>query len=155
MNELHIRQATPQDAEQLVHVSHSAYRENRELGFPAKAGTATVEDVQEWVDDGRLAVGAQQVIGANRIDETAPGRLKISRLGVHDDWKGHGVGSALLDRVEQLARAEGYEAVWLTTPGEQPYLPALYRDRGYTKTGEYPLEYREYDEIVMKSIDDR
>lgn len=56
MNEPHIRQATPQDAELLVHVYRSAYRENRELGFPVKAETATVEDIQEWLDDGRLMV---------------------------------------------------------------------------------------------------
>lgn len=55
-----------QDAEQLVDVYRSPYRENRELGFPAKAETATVEDTQEWLGDGRLyvAVSIQPVFGA-------------------------------------------------------------------------------------------
>lgn len=157
MNEPDIRQATLQDAERLVDVYRTAYRENRELGFPAKAETATVEDIQEWLDDDCLYVAErdQQVIGAIRIEEKAAERLKISRLGVHDDWQDRGVGSALLDHVEQLARAEGYETVWLTTPEDHPSLPALYRDRGYTETGDYPLEYRDYDEVVMeKSLDD-
>lgn len=152
MNGPHIRQATPQDAERLVDVYRSAYRENRELGFPAKAETATVEDIHEWLDGGRLYVAEieQQVIGAVRIEETTPERLKISRFGVHDDWQGQGVGTVLLDHVEHLARAEDVESVWLTAPEDHPYLPALYRDRGYTKTEDYPLEYREYDEVVME-----
>lgn len=157
MTEPHIRQATAEDLERLVDVYRSAYRENRELGFPAKAETATLEEVQGWLDGGRLYVAEidEEAIGAVRIEETAPERLKISRLGVHDDWKGRGIGSAMLDHVEQLAGAEGYETVWLTTPEDHPYLPTLYRDRGYTKTGDYPLDYREYDEIVMeKRLDD-
>lgn len=152
MNGPRIHQATPQDADRLVNVYRSAYRENRELGFPAKAETATVDDIREWLNDGRLYVAEidQSVIAAVRIEETTPERLKISRLGVHDDWQGNGVGSALLDHVEELALSEGYETVWLTTPGDHPFLPTVYRERGYTKTGDYPLEYREYDEIVME-----
>jgi ribosomal protein S18 acetylase RimI-like enzyme len=157
MNAPHIRQATSQDAERLEDVYHSAYRENRELGFPAKAETTTGDDIREWLDGGRVYVGEidQQVIGAVRIEVTTPERLKLSRLGVHEDWQETGIGSALLDHVEELARAEDFEAIWLTTPEDHPYLPAFYRDRGYHKTGDYPLAYREYDEVTMeKSLDD-
>lgn len=152
MNEPQIRQANQEDVERLVAVYRSAYRENRQLGFPTKAGSATEAAIHDWLDDGRLFVAEieGQVVGAIRFEETASERAKISRLGVHEEWKGHGIGSALLGYVEAFARADGYKAVWLTTPEEHPYLPTLYRNRGYRKTGEHPLEYREYDEIVME-----
>lgn len=158
MNEPHIRRAEHEDIERLVAVYRSAYRENRELGFPAKAETATEADMREWLDAGRVFVAEVDghVVGAIRIESTSPERVKVSRLGVHEDRKGNGIGSALLDYVAELARAEGFGAIWLTTPAAHPYLPTFYRDRGYLQTGDYPLEYREYDEVVMeKSLDAR
>lgn len=154
MNEPNIRRANHEDIEQLVAVYRSAYRENRELGFPAKAELATADDIHDWLDTGRVFVAEMDdhVVGAVRIEEKSPERVKVSRLGVHEDWKDNGIGSTLLDHVEELARAEDFGAVWLTTPEDHPYLRSLYRDRGYRKTGDYPLEYREYDEIVMEKL---
>lgn len=148
----HIRPAKSEDGERLVAVYRSAYRENRQLGFPAKAGSATDDDIHDWLESGRLFVAEidDQLVGAVRFEETSSKRAKISRLGVLEEWKGNGIGSALLGHVEAYARADGYEVVWLTTPAEHPYLPTFYRDRGYRRTGDHPLEYREYDEIVME-----
>jgi GNAT superfamily N-acetyltransferase len=85
-----------------------------------------------------------------RVERTATDRAKFSRFGVHEAQKGEGVGTALLEHGEKRARKEGCTTTWLTTPGEHPYLPDLYRRRGDEETGEYPLEDREYDEIVME-----
>ncbi|NHN58038.1 MULTISPECIES: N-acetyltransferase [Halorussus] len=85
-----------------------------------------------------------------RATEDDADRVKLGRLGVREDRKGEGVGGSLLDRAEDAARNWGYDVVRLTTPEDHPYLPDLYRRRGYEKTGEYPLEYREYDEVVME-----
>jgi len=91
-------------------------------------------------------------VGAVRLEVTDPddGRVKLSRLGVHEDWKGHGVGSRLLDRAEALVQEWGHSTVWLTTPRDHPHLPEFYRERGYAVTAPYPLEFREYDEVVME-----
>ena len=176
MTDPRIRRATAADAAALARVYRSAYRENRELGFPAKAESATEREVAEWIVECRVyvatveeaarddaadddaagdatgddAAGEGAIVGGVRLAETDPDRVKLSRLGVHGDWKGEGVGSSLVAHAERAARADGYEAIWLTTPGEHPYLPGFYRRRGYEETGTYPLEYREYDEIVME-----
>ena len=147
-----IRRATAADAESLARVYRSAYAENRELGFPARAESATESDVAEWIEESRFFVATveNEVVGGARLEPTDSGRVKLSRLGVHENWKRTGVGSRLLDHAEDAVRDWGYDTVWLTTPGDHPYLPDYYRRRGYQRTGTYPLEYREYDEIVME-----
>ncbi|WP_231186517.1 GNAT family N-acetyltransferase [Haladaptatus sp. DYF46] len=158
MNRPKIRRASVTDAETLVDVYHSAYRENRELGFPAKAESVSESDIAEWIRTNRVYVaeGDDGVVGGVRLETTDEDRVKLSRFGVHEDWKGEGIGSRLLEYVEDVVRADGYATIWLTTPGEHPFLPDLYRRRGYEKTGEYPLDFRRYDEIVMeKRVRDR
>jgi predicted N-acetyltransferase YhbS len=147
-----IEAATADDATALAEVYRSAYQQNRELGFPAKAESVTASTVGEWIDRHRVFVARVdgEVVGGVRLEETDPNRIKLSRLGVHEEWKGNGTGSRLVDYAESAARSDGYEAIWLTTPPEHPFLPDFYRSRGYEQTGEYPLEYREYDEIRME-----
>jgi GNAT superfamily N-acetyltransferase len=147
-----IRRATAADAERLAAVYRSAYEENRRLGFPAKAGSATPDTVAGWIGEHRVHVAGVggTVVGGVRLDPTGPGRVTPGRLGVHEDWKGEGVGSALVAHAEEWAHREGYAVVRLTTPEDHPYLPGFYRRRGYERTGEYPLEYRDYDEVVVE-----
>jgi GNAT superfamily N-acetyltransferase len=93
---------------------------------------------------------AEQSDSTERSESADPDCVNLSRFAVHENWKSEGIGSRLLDLVEDEIREWGYDAVWLTTPGEHPFLPDFYRRRGYEKTGPYPLDYREYDEIVME-----
>lgn len=147
-----IRQANTGDAESLAAVYQSAYRENRQLGFPAKAESATPETVVEWIADHELYVATIEgdIIGGVRLEETDSERVKLSRLAVREDEKGNGIGSRLVEHAESAVQTHGYVTIWLTTPENHPYLPEFYRSRGYKKTREYPLEYREYDEIIME-----
>ena len=152
MTTLQFRRAVESDAGVLAAVYRNAYRENRDLGFPAKAESATRDEVGAWIRDHRVFVANanETCIGGVRLEVTAPDSVKLSRLAVRDDWKGEGVGSRLLEHAEDAVRDWGYETIWLTTPEEHPHLPEFYRSLGYEKTGQYPLEYREYDEIVME-----
>ncbi|GAA4978426.1 GNAT family N-acetyltransferase [Rhizobium sp. S152] len=152
MRDIEIQQASAGAAEELAAVYRNAYQENRELGFPAKAESATAQTVTEWIRDNTVLVALVEgrVIGGVRLEATATDRIKLSRLCVHEDWKGEGVGSKLLDIAEERAADSGVDSIWLTTPEQHPYLPSLYRDRGYEATEPYPLEYRDYDEVVME-----
>lgn len=152
MDDLDVRTATVADAGPLATVYQSAYRENRRLGFPAKAESVSEEAVADWIRDHQVYAATidGEVVGGVRVEETESDRAKLSRLGVRKRWKGEGVGTRLLDRAEDAVRDCGYATVWLTTPDDHPYLPDLYRRRGYQETGTYPLDYRKYDEIVME-----
>lgn len=151
-DELEIRQATVADAEQLAAVYRSAYRENRDLGFPAKAESATESKVAGWIRESWVYIAEVEgeIVGGVRLESTDSERVKLSRLGVHESRKGEGIGSRLLENAEEAVRNRGDATIWLTTPEDHPYLPELYRRRGYERTGTYPLEYRQYDEIVME-----
>lgn len=152
MEELEIRPADPDEASVLAKVYRSAYAGNERLGFPASAGSATAETVARWIRERTVLVATVdgEPVGAVRLEESDPGRAKVSRFAVQEDLKGNGIGSALLDRAEALAQEWDCETVWLTTPPEHPHLPDYYRDRGYEVTGPYPLETRDYDEVVME-----
>ena len=152
MTDPQIRRAAAPDAAALAGVYRNAYLENRELGFPVKAESATEREVSEWIRENRVYVATadDDIVGGVRLEVTEPDRVKLSRLGVHGEWKQEGVGSRLVERAENAVRDCGHETVWLTTPEEHPYLPDFYRRRGYEEAGAYPLEYRSYDEIVME-----
>jgi N-acetylglutamate synthase-like GNAT family acetyltransferase len=146
------RQATRDDADRLATVYRSAYAENRRLGYPASAGSVDVETVAEWIESCHVSVAVVDgtVVGGVRLEATGPDRVKLSRLGVHEEWKGEGIGGRLLERALSRVRTAGYETVWLTTPPDHPYLPEVYRRRGFVETDTYPLPDREYDEVVME-----
>lgn len=151
MESLTIREARSGDAEALAAVYRNAYRENRRLGFPASAESVTAGTVATWIEEHHVFVATvEEVVGGVRLQESDSGVIKLSRLGVHEEWKGRGIGSELLAHGESVARSAGSLSIWLTTPEDHPYLPDLYRSRGYEKTGDYPLPNREYDEIVME-----
>lgn len=152
MDSLEFQPADVNDAEALTGVYHSAYQENRQLGFPAKAGSITPETVEEWIEANEVYVAKieDEIVGGVRLTKTDPGRIKLSRLAVHDDWKDRGIGSALLGHVEEKVKNQGNVTIWLTTPEDHPYLPEFYRSRGYEKSGKYPLENRDYDEIILE-----
>lgn len=152
MTEPRIHRASTANVEELADVYQSAYQENRELGFPAKAESVTPETISEWIEESQMYVAEieGQVVGGVRLEVTGSERVKLSRLGVHEQWKGEGIGRQLLAHAEERVRNQDYATVWLTTPEDHPYLPELYRRHGYERTEMYPLEYRDYDEIVME-----
>jgi len=152
MSIVEIRRADKSDAAELAAVYRNAYRVNRKLGFPMQAESATKAEVAEWIQEYWMFVALvdNELVGGVRLAETDPRRVKLSRLGVREQQRGNGIGIRLLTHAENAMQKRGYGTIWLTTPGEHPYLPSYYRQRGYEKTGPYPLDYRSYDEIVME-----
>lgn len=151
MGDVTLRKATLDDADALAAVYRSAYAENRELGFPAKAGSATEDEVREWIREKQVLAAEtdEGVVGGVRL-ESEDEAATISRLGVRERWKGEGIGSRLLERAERAAREAGHTTVRLTTPDEHPFLPEFYHAHGYEITGDDPLPVRAYDEVVME-----
>lgn len=151
MSPIRIREASAADAARLAAVYRSAYRENRDLGFPMSAESVSEADVEDWIQDYRVFVAERDetVVGAVRL-EPLDDAVKLSRLAVHADWKGEGIGTRLLDDAEEKTQEWDYDTIRLTTPPQHPYLPEFYASRGYEETKPYPLTHREYDEVVLE-----
>lgn len=55
-----------------------------------------------------------------------------------------------MDYAEEQVRQGGYSTIWLTTPEDHPYLPRMYRERGYEEIGTDTQEYHEFEFIRME-----
>jgi len=152
MIDLHFRLATVAVAAQLTAVYRSAFRENRRLGIPHIEERVSERQVANWIRQHTLyvAMNESDVIGGVRLDECDSDRVKLSRLAVHERWKQKGVGGQLLDYTESQARDSGYTTIWLKTPAAHPYLPEMYRQRGYDQTGTALGEQHEVDFVTME-----
>ena len=76
------------------------------------------------------------------VRELGPGAGEIKRMYVAPDSRGHGIGRALLDRLEAEARTLGLSRLVLETGTRQLEAIALYRRAGFISIpsyGEYVL----------------
>jgi GNAT superfamily N-acetyltransferase len=72
--------------------------------------------------------------GLKRLDEQA---AEIKRMYVAPAARRRGVARALLEALEDAARARGYAVVRLDTGLRQPHAMALYRSAGYVDVGNF------------------
>ncbi len=78
-------------------------------------------------------------IRPERSLSAASGRqvAEIKRMWVHDSWRGAGLGSRMLRRLEDLAHDQGYDRVVLDTNGALVEAVALYDRSGYRRIERY------------------
>ena len=80
--------------------------------------------------------------GALRQIDAGHGELKAMRA--HPDFRGQGVGKALLAHLVAMARQRGYRRLSLETGSPDPFIPArrLYESHGFVHCGPF-ADYRE------------
>jgi GNAT superfamily N-acetyltransferase len=69
------------------------------------------------------------------VPEREPGALFLSKVYVHSDWRGQGLGAAALDFAEERARELGLERIYLTCNKHNTGSLAFYRAHGYENAG--------------------
>ena len=78
-----------------------------------------------------------------RLSEIAPERLdrpvELARFYVDREWHGRGVAQALMDAVEEEARAMGGATLWLGVWEHNARAIAFYRRRGFLDIGSHPF----------------
>lgn len=77
---------------------------------------------------------------------------ELANLAVRPDRRGQGIGSALLDRVLELARLRGIRTVYLEVRASNEGARALYRSRDFEEMGRRKDYYRapREDALVLR-----
>lgn len=79
-------------------------------------------DVEAWLPRYAVAESGGSVVGVAGLELYADGAL-LRSVAVADEWKGHGVGGALVADALGRARAYGAPAVWLLTTTADGWFP--------------------------------
>ena len=143
---LQIRPSSPADGERLREIERAAGERFREVDLAAIAEDEpmSVDELAAYAGDGRSWVATiaddrnsdsdsdrlASVVGYVLVD-VVDGHAHIEQISVDPDVQGQGVGRALLDRVEEYARANGLMSLTLTTFRDVPWNAPLYAHLGF------------------------
>lgn len=182
-----IRQATPQDAEQISHLgtvvftasfgdsgcSPAQLQKYLDDSYSVAAIRADLTDAHKTtlvaVEDASFGGGAasEQVIGFALLNRASSAHepaiagghyskpVEIQRLYVGLESHGRGVGQALMNEAEGLARREGWEHVWLGVWEYNFRAQKIYAKLGYTRVGEHLFDVGgdpQWDWILVKKL---
>jgi GNAT superfamily N-acetyltransferase len=132
--------ATEHDAEQILKLQYLCYQGEAELygDWAIEPLTQSLESLRSELAERCVLVArlGDEVVGSVRgwVDDTGVGR--IGRLVVHPRMQGHGLGSRLLQAVEQrLAAIRPINVYRLFTGTASLGNQQLYRRLGYLTTG--------------------
>jgi RimJ/RimL family protein N-acetyltransferase len=100
-----------------------------------------------------VAVAGGQIIGILHVEASRHGFGELGML-VHRDWRGHGVGSALVQAAIDWARGHGLHKLCLEVFAQNAAAIALYRKYGFAEEGRRARQYRRasgelWDTIIM------
>lgn len=132
------RTAIPADAEAIGALVRDAYAKwVPVIGREPRPMTADYADSlkKHRIDLAEMAGRLAGLIETDLRDD----HLWIENVAVAPDWQGRGIGRALLDRADDLARANGRAEVRLLTNAAFESNVALYQGLGYVTTMSEPF----------------
>ncbi len=94
---------------------------------------------------GDLAVGMAS--GTILLHPDKPPALFVNEVGVRDDWRRRGIGTAVAEKLFAIARQRGCEGIWLGTEPDNDAALALYRK---LKGQEMPGVYFGWDDALAE-----
>jgi RimJ/RimL family protein N-acetyltransferase len=135
-----IRQSTDDDRLALAQI-FATVAEERD-GIATEPPVDVEARAARWTLDGDfLAEVDGEPIGSIHVERSRHGFGEIG-MAVLKEWRGRGVGSALLAAAIEWARAEGLHKLSLTVfPHNEPAI-ALYRKFGFVEEGRLVKQYR-------------
>jgi RimJ/RimL family protein N-acetyltransferase len=156
-----IRPATPRDAASFLELYRAVAAEGGFIRTEHVTGSARTYRRRlraSWTDREAaiLAVAGDRVVGSLGIQrDEHPVTRHVATLGMHvaRDWRGRGVGAALMRRAIEWARSVGVEKLELTVYPGNDAARALYRRFGFAEEGTLvrhsKKSYGYEDEVLM------
>jgi RimJ/RimL family protein N-acetyltransferase len=154
MAEFVVRPARPGDARAMAEVFAAVAQERDGIA------TEPPVDVEERAaafalsaDGAIVAVATDRIVGMIHIEASRHGFGEFGMF-VGRDWRGRGVGSALVQAAVDRARSQGLHKLCLEVFTHNTAAIALYRKCGFTEEGRRVKQYRRasgelWDTIVM------
>ncbi|WP_248513995.1 GNAT family N-acetyltransferase [Sporosarcina sp. NCCP-2222] len=152
-----IERAKLSDAKSLAELYWDAYSENEKLGLPASASSVSVQEVEQWINNTILFVAKQPnppiIMGTVRLKFNEDWNcFVLSRLAVKSELKGQGLSKQLMKAAEKALADRKENVIRLTVAQKHPYLPTMYKRRGYNIVGERNLNDLSYNEFIMEKV---
>jgi RimJ/RimL family protein N-acetyltransferase len=146
-----LRAARDEDRIPLAHVFAAVAEERTGIG------TEPPVDIEaraaSWTLDGTIvAVAAGEVIGSIHVGTSGHGFGEIG-MAIAREWRGRGVGSALMERAIEWAREEGLHKLSLGVFAHNAAGLALYRKYGFVEDGHRVKQYRRSSGELWDSIE--
>ncbi|MEK6847931.1 MAG: GNAT family N-acetyltransferase [Nanoarchaeota archaeon] len=108
---------------------------------PSDNEQALERKIRQCPDSILVAVEDERVVGTQFIvEDFLP---LMFRLAVHPDYKGRGVGKALMQQGEQILRQKGYNHVNILVALNDTELQRYYERQGYKKGNTYSWMVKE------------
>jgi ribosomal protein S18 acetylase RimI-like enzyme len=154
-NPFSIEQARPKHARQIAELYRKTWLEFADLLGPklTRQRQASVRTIAQWIHDNPYFVALQNkhVIGVTGA-EPQHGTVHMVHMAVDEEYRGRGVGSALVERVEDFARQIGAVKVWFDTHPRLDDAIRLYESLGYTKCGYFKKHYWGIDIVLYEKL---
>jgi tRNA threonylcarbamoyladenosine biosynthesis protein TsaE len=133
VSDLVVSIASPQDADAMVEVVHSAFAARPPVDPPSAAIDETAETLAASLQQGTgifARVGGRPA-GVIVVLPAGDGAATFSRVSVHPDLQRHGIASSMVTAAEELAAIQGFQRVALFTRAEFPEFLAFWQHRGF------------------------
>ncbi len=104
------------------------------------------------IDETFVAVAGAELIGSVHVGRSRHGFGELG-MTVAQEWRGRGVGSALLEAAIESARAHGLHKLSLSVFAHNDRAIALYRKFGFVEEGRRVKQYRRSSGELWDAID--
>lgn len=122
-------------------------------GRPAGSVMSFPADRQHELDEVVIEALNKRGIGLRRLSfEGIPGTYYLSTMGVNPDFRGKGVGTALMEAAEERARKLGFSRASLLVSPDKPRAKNLYERRGYRVVEDIAIAEVPYHRMALEFI---
>lgn len=111
-----------------------------------------LEFIREHIDDFVVVTREGRLVGCAHLDEYAPSLSELRSLAVDPAVQGMGVGAALVDAVEELARRRRVRTIFAVSNSERYFIARGYAARHIPELDKERSEVSRYKGVYAKDL---